>query len=240
MDTRSSNTSTKLVVGTAAAIVAAVAIGASAAVAASRALSASEESTAVIDDAAAELGVEPSELTDALKTALENRVDEAIAAGRLTPEQGNAMKDRIESGGVPLFGGFGHEGFGHRGVGHEGFGPGRGHHGALTSAATYLGVGEAELRAQLADGATLAEVAQAEGKSVDGLVDALVQDAEARIDRAVAGGMLTEERASAAKERVTQRVTALVNGELRPRGPGHRGERGPGFHAPWHGERPGA
>ena len=80
------------------------------------------ESQAVIDDAAKELGVEPSALSDALKHALENRIDEAVDAGRLTEEQGKELKERIDSADVPLvFGGvgpgdrwFGH-GFGHFG-----------------------------------------------------------------------------------------------------------------------------
>ena len=60
--------------------VAAVAVGlvATGAVAASRALSPGEESKAVIDDAAGQLGVEPSALRDALKQALKNRIDEAV------------------------------------------------------------------------------------------------------------------------------------------------------------------
>jgi polyhydroxyalkanoate synthesis regulator phasin len=235
MDMTNPDTRVKVIAGVAAAVVAVIAIGTTGAVAASRALSPSEESKAVIDDAAAQLGVESSELSNALKQALKNRVDEAVASGRLTEEQGNALKERIDSAEAPLFGGFGHRGFGHKG-----FGFGRGHVGGLTAAATYLGLSESELRAQLAEGKTLAEVAEAEGKSVDGLVAALVKDAETRIDRAVADGKLTEEQATAAKERLTEHVTALVEGELQPPGLGRWGERGFGFRGPWHGQRPGA
>jgi Skp family chaperone for outer membrane proteins len=235
MDMKNPDTRIKVIAGAVAAVVAAIAVGATGAIAASRVLSSTDESKAVIDDAAAQLGVESSELSDALEQALKNRVDEAVEAGRLTEEQGDAMKERIDSGEVPLVGGFGHKGFGHKGLGF-----GRGHFGGLTAAATYLGFSEAELRTQLADGKTLAEVARAEGKSVDGLVDAMVKDAEARVDQAVADGKLTEDQATAAKERVTERVTALVNGELRARGLGRWGDRSPGFRGPWHGERPGA
>lgn len=229
------HTRVKVIAGAAAAIVAAIAIGATGAIAASRALSPSEESKAVIDDAAEQLGIEPSALSDALRQALENQLDRAVERGVLTEEQAARLKEGLESGTLPLLGAFAHKGFGHKG-----FGFGRGHFGGLTAAATYLGLTEAELRAQLADGKTLAQVAEAEGKPVDGLVDALVEDAEARIDQAVADGKLTEEQATAAKERVSERVTALVNGELRPRGLGRLGDRGPGFRGPWHGERPGA
>ena len=61
--------------------------GAGGAIAASDALSPEDRSQAVIDDAAKQLGVEPSALSDALKHALENRIDEAVEAGRLTEEQ---------------------------------------------------------------------------------------------------------------------------------------------------------
>jgi polyhydroxyalkanoate synthesis regulator phasin len=229
---------TKIVAGVAGAIVLAVAVGATGAVAASRALSADDESQAIIDDAADQLGVEPSALADALKQALENRVDRAVESGRLTEEQGNRLKERIDHGSVPFLGGFGHKGFGW-GHGPHGFG-------GLDAATSYLGITEDELRSELAAGATLADLAEAEGRSVEGLVDAMVADAETRIDQAVADGKLTDEQAATAKERLREHVTALVNGELRPRGLGRGGERSPGFRggsfhdAPWGAERPGA
>ena len=68
-------------------------LGAAAAIAASSVFSPSEESKAVIDDAASQLGVEPSELSDALKQALKNRVDEALDDGRLTQEQADQLKE---------------------------------------------------------------------------------------------------------------------------------------------------
>ena len=65
-----------LVVGIAVALI--VGLGAAGAIAATKVLSPSEESKAVIDDAAAQLGVQPSELSSALKQAMamasENRV----------------------------------------------------------------------------------------------------------------------------------------------------------------------
>ena len=238
MDTIKRPTKRRLVAGVAGAFVLAVAVGATGAVAASRALSAGDESQAIIDDAAEQLGVEPSELTDALKQALENRVDEAVESGRLTEEQGDRFKEWIGAGAIPFLGGLGSKafGWGHR---HYGFG-------GLGAAASYLGVTQEELRSGLADGNTLADVAEAEGKTVAGLVDAMVENAEARIDRAVADGKLTTEQAATARERLREHVTALVKGELRPRGFGRWGARGPGFRsgsfhgAPWGAERPGA
>jgi len=171
------------------------------------------ESDAVLDDAAKELGVEPEALDDALRQALENRVDEAVKGGRLTEEEGKRLKDAIESGDLPVLGVPLGRGFG------PGFGPGF-EHGrihmefrALDDAATYLGLNEDELRAELEDGKTLAEVAKGHDKSVDGLVDALVEATNARLDQAVEEGHLSQEHADELKTETKERVEAFVNGE---------------------------
>jgi hypothetical protein len=195
----------KILIAAAAALAVA---GGGAAIAASKSGSPQEESKALVDDAAKQLGVTPAKLASALKTALENRVDAAVAAGRLTKEQGDALKKRIEAEDYPILGGVG-MGFGHR----EG-GPGIIHRfGHLDAAASYLGMTEAELRSQLAGGKTLAEVAKAKGKSVDGLVSALVADEKKELDAAVAAGRLTREQADTILESAKQRATDLVNGE---------------------------
>ena len=77
--------------------------GGGAAIAATQ-LSPKQESQAVLNDAAGQLGVSPSELSSAIKTALEKQIDAAVAAGRITAAQGSEMKQRIESGDAPLFG----------------------------------------------------------------------------------------------------------------------------------------
>lgn len=189
--------------------------------AATKATSRKAESQAVVNDAAKQLGVQPSELTAALKKALSNRVDAAVKAGRITKAEGDAMKARINSGEFPLFGGP------HRGGGKFGHGPGFHLHG-LDAAASYLGLTEAQLRTQLNNGKTLAQVAKAENKSVDGLVDALVKDANEKIDQAVKDGKLTKAQADEIKQGQRERLTEFVNnGQLRFRS---RDRGGPGFH----------
>lgn len=200
----------KLAVGGAAVAVVLVGLGAAGAIAASGVLSANEESKAVIEDAAQQLGVEPDALTDALKQGLKNRVDEALEAGRITEEQATALKERIDSGDtVPLFGGLGGGHFGH--FGHFG------QFASLEAAADYLELTESELREQLRDKA-LAEIAKDEGKTVAGLVQALVSSAQKAIDEAVAAGRLTEEQATELKTNLDDRIEAFVNGEFRHRG----------------------
>lgn len=163
-----------------------------------------QESQAIINDAAQQLGVEPTELTDALKQALKNRVDAAVEDGRLTEEQGRELKERIDAGEVPFFGvgrGF-HKHF------HGPF------HAKLEAAAEYLGMTQAQLEDALEDGKTLAQVAKDQGKAVDGLVDALVEGAEQKLQDAVEAGRLTEAEKSEMLDGLRDRITDLVNGRF--------------------------
>ena len=169
----------------------------------------------MIDDAAQQLGVSSSKLSNALKKALSDRVDAAVAAGRITKAEGDALKQRINSGDFPLFAGP------HRGFGHEGFG-------GLDTAAAYLGVTEAQLHTELAGGKTLAQVAQAHGKSVSGLVGALVADAKKHLDAAVAAGRLTKAQEDDMLNGLRDRITARVN-SARPDGDDHFGAPPDGF-----------
>jgi hypothetical protein len=174
-----------------------------------------EESKAVIDDAAEQLGVDSTELSDALKKAFQNRIDAAVAAGTITKAEGDALKERIESQDYPLLGG--------PGLWHHG--PGGHRFGHLDAAATYLGLSETELRTQLAGGKTLADVAKAEGKTVDGLVSALVADEKKELDAAVSSGRLTQAQADEMLANAKQRFTDMVNGTMPRHGP--RGFGGP-------------
>ncbi len=189
----------------AAAVVAVAALaGGGAAIAATQgAGSPGEESQAIIDDAAADLGVSSAKLTDALKQALVDRLDDQVAAGTLTQEQADAMKNRIESDDFPILGGL--------------HGGGPDHHGAfadLDAAATYLGVTAEELRTDLDSGKTLAEIATADGKTVDGLVQALASSAKERLAADVEAGRLTQAQADEMSADLKQRITDMVNGEL--------------------------
>jgi len=200
--------------------------GGGAAIAATTGGSPQEESKAVVEDAAKQLGVTPSRLSSALKQALENRVDAAVADGRLTKEQGDALKARIEAEDYPMLGGFG---FGHHG------GPGIRGFGHLDAAAAYLGMTESELATELAGGKTLADVAKAKAKSVDGLVSALVADEKQELDAAVAAGRITSAQADEMLASAKQRFTDMANGTLPDRGHGPFGAP-PG--ALWSGSQP--
>jgi predicted DNA-binding protein (UPF0251 family) len=204
----------KLIIGAAA--LAAIA-GGGVAVAASDSSSPSQESQAIINDAAKRLGIEPTKLSDALKQALLDRVDAAVAAGRITKAEGDALKQRIKSNDFPVVAG------GRHGFGHFGF------IGKLDAAANYLGLTDAQLRTELEGGKTLAQVAKDHGKSVDGLVTALVDAAKQKLDDAVRAGRLSQSQADQMLSDLRSRITDLVNGRF----PSHHGDgdsfRRPGF-----------
>jgi len=92
----------------------------------------------------------------------------------------------------------------------------------LDKAAAVIGISTDELTTELKAGKTVADVAAEHGVDVQKVIDALVADATARIDQAVADGKLDSARADEMKAHLTERVTAMVNGE----GPGPRGPRG--------------
>src|SRR4029079_423987 len=159
---------------------------------------------AFLNHVAKRLNVTPAALKAALKGANDDRIDAAVAAGKITKAQGDAMKARsAENGGVPFFGGFGRHGGGF----------GFGHHGgpvSLASAAKYLGLTEAELRTQLDSGKTLAEIAKAQGKTVDGLEKALTADTMAKLDAAVKAGTITQAQADELVKRTTDHPDDLA------------------------------
>jgi hypothetical protein len=209
----------KVVAGAAAALAVA---GGGAAIGATQ-LRSDPESNAVVSDAAKQLGVTPEALSNALKKALENRVDAAVSAGRLTKAEGDAIKARIESGDVPFFGL-------PRLLGLPG-GPDAhfGRHlffvGGPDGARAYLGMTDSQLDNALHQGKTLAQIAKDKGKSVDGLIDAIVAARTKRLDQAVKEGRLTKADEQLLLKDLKQRVTDFVNGTFPPRpeafGDGH-------------------
>ena len=97
-----------------------------------------------------------------------------------------------------------------------GFGRGPGEHivfeDSLGAAATYLGTTTADLQTKIRAGQTLAQIANATaGKSRDGLFNALVADATAKIDAAQKAGTITAEVATQMKANLSTRLAQLVD-----------------------------
>ena len=99
-----------------------------------------------------------------------------------------------------------------------------GERGPMTAVASYLGLTVAQLREALHDDKSLAQIAGEQGKSVDGLKQAIRADAEQKLSQAVTNGRITDAQKQEMLERLNEHIDELVNRT----GPPMRGEcRGP-------------
>jgi transposase-like protein len=161
---------------------------------------------AFLSDVAKRLGVTPAQLNAALQGARDDQLQAAVAAGKLTQAQANALKQRTQQGGLPPLG-----------KRWFGGGPGRvGGTGSLAAAATYLGIAEDQLVAQLRGGKTLAQIAKAHGKSTSGLKSALATNLKTQLDKAVANKVITSEQ----ERKLLARLSSRIDGEINGTGPG--------------------
>jgi hypothetical protein len=133
-------------------------------------------------------GARPDKAT-MLKARLQTLVDD----GTLTSSQLDAVVAALEAA-RPMGGG--HEGRGHGGQNHGGA-RGEKRQERLTTAAEAIGITAEELKTAIEGGQTIAQVAEANGKSVQSVIDALVAQASADL---------------------TQRITDMVNG-VKPAAP---------------------
>ena len=184
------------------------------------------EQKAFLDDVAGRLHVSSDQLTAALKGAAQDRIDAAVQAGRLTQDQADKLKQRIaQANGLPLIGpgprGF-QRPFGGPGFGRLAVGPLP----EMRAAADYLGLTPVKLFTALRGGKSLADVANDQGKSVDGLKAAMKAAETARLDKAVKAGYLTDAQRTQIEQGLDQRLDDFVNG-TGPRFGFRHGERHP-------------
>ena len=141
---------------------------------------------------------------------LEQRLQEVllplIDSGTLTQAQADAVIQALQDARSELGG--------------EGRGGPRGHHGpgrlmgalhGLDSVADAIGIAVDELRDALADGQTLAQVAEANGVDPQAVIDTLVTEASEWLDEAIADGRLDQEDADERRAELTERITEFVN-----------------------------
>ena len=106
---------------------------------------------------------------------------------------------------------------------HEGRGPAK----SLASVAGVLKLTEAELKAQLDSGKSLADVAATQNVSVQSVIDAVVTEMKSHIAEEVASGELTQAQGDEKLAEVTARASDMVNG-VRPAGMGEGKHGGKG------------
>jgi len=102
----------------------------------------------------------------------------------------------------------------------------RGERAVMQAILAETGLSGQELREQLGDGVTLADVIEANGGSVQNVIDAVVADASTRLSEAVANERITQEQMDETLANLPTTITEALNGEFSPRPP-RDGQNGP-------------
>jgi hypothetical protein len=177
---------------------------------------------AFLGDVAKRLNVTPDQLNNALKGAFDDRLQAAVKAGKLTQAQADAIKKKVAAagGGVPFIGpgiagaaaGGPKMRFFHRGGPFVGpaivGGPIKD---GVSAASKYLGMTNQQLVRQLRSGKSLAQIAGAQKKSVDGLKSAITAAVKSDLDKAVASKKITSDQESKILSGLNSRLDELVN-----------------------------
>jgi hypothetical protein len=82
---------------------------------------------------------------------------------------------------------------------------------SINAVATYLGVTKAELRTAHENGTSLAQLATQQGKSVDGLKQAIYDAAKADLDKAVTAGRITAAQEATRLSDLQSHLDDIVN-----------------------------
>ena len=154
---------------------------------------------------AKELGVDPSALAPAAKSAAKTVVDSAVAAGRITKARGDKLKERIDqadANGCGLLGRRVAGIAGTLGVIRDG----------VKAAADALELTPAQLTAKLRAGASLQQIASDAGVPYATVTSAVLGAVKADLDKAVAAGAIRQQR----EDRILERLSNnLAQGRLR-------------------------
>ena len=138
-------------------------------------------------------------------------IDPATVIGAMVVDAQSHLKDQITADVNRPFAPKGPKGSGHsRGAN-------------LSTVAGAIDIPEATVRSELMDGKSLAQIAQAHGKTAEAVISALVTERTSQIDSQVAAGTLTQAQADTIKSTLNDRITAMVNHVPQPGGPGRLG-----------------
>jgi polyhydroxyalkanoate synthesis regulator phasin len=142
-------------------------------------------------------------LEDVMYADAKTHLDQAVADGKLTAAQEQTMLADLKSHLDDIVNRTGRP---HGGPGLVVGGPPFG-----AAAASYLGLTANELRTQLQSGKTLAQIAAAQNRSLDGLKAAILAEAKSHLDQAVADGKLTADQAKTMLAELTSHLDDIVN-----------------------------
>ncbi len=159
-----------------------------------------QEPPPLLDTVARHLGVPAARLESAVRAAELERWNAFASAHHIPEERAKEVRDRIAHEPVVIAARFGNGG----------------RRGLLGAAASYLGMQPAELMTQLRDGKSLADVAQARGKSTDGLKAAVIAAAKSEFDQRVQSGQMTAEARDRSLAKLQGHVDELIQHRFTP------------------------
>lgn len=172
--------------------------------------------TALVDgksiaDLASEKNVDLQVVINAIMTERKAKLDEAVAAGKITQERADqmltTMAQRVpEQLKQPFAPGKGMMGSGLR------WGPAfeRGFN-MLSTVATTLDMSEADLMSAVREGKSVAAIAKEQGVDLQKVIDAILAERKSQLDEAVANGTITQQRADLMLKNMTTNLPDQLN-----------------------------
>ena len=150
-------------------------------------------------------GFTVEEVVRTLSAQIQVKLDEAVAEGKITPEQAEQVLARFQEQARKLI-----EGTGtprpHPAPGHPRISPQQ----IVGGVAQAIGMEPQELVAQLREGQSLAEIIVAQGFTVEEVIGTLSAQLQVRLDAAVAEGKITPEQAEQAAAKFQESVRNVI------------------------------
>jgi hypothetical protein len=160
--------------------------------------------------------VEPEVVVDAIVKARNKRIDAALDAGRITEDRAATMRSRAPERVTKLVNGE-HNG---RRRAERVKARRQSRRVGFAVAADAIGIPPKELRAEVRDGTSIADVARANDVDPQEVINAIVAAANAKIDAAVDAEKIDAQRAETIKGRLAERIAARVETGPRRLSPG--------------------
>ena len=173
------------------------------------------------------LGITVEKYEEAIETAEDQVLEQAVADEWLTQEQADRMQEHLDAVPGPGRGGMGFRGM--RGM------PGMHSESLISIAAEQLDMSVSDLTDELQDGKSIADVAAEKGVETQTIADAYLAQYKEKLADAVADGDITQKQADAMlenrAEQVAEQLEAACGGCMPGgfMGPGDRGHRSGGF-----------
>lgn len=152
---------------------------------------------------AAAKGMDAKTLTEKLQTAFNDRIDKAVANGKLTADKAVTMKAKTAAKAASAIN--------KSWTGHKGeAGEGRVFKNVRQQIPALLGMDATQLKEQLEKGKTLAQIAQDKGIAKDKLVSNVKSIMKANLDQAVKDKKVTAEKATQIESKLPQMIERMV------------------------------